>query len=60
MQNNFKIDTFTPKHLKKSQIVLDKHLKAMEKHQETIETYKKGLFQETGFWNTIKHVLYLD
>ncbi len=60
MQNDFKIDTFTPKHLKKSQIVLDKHLKVMEKHQETIETYKKELFHETGFWNTIKHVLHLD
>jgi len=60
MPNNFKIDRFVPKHLKKSQIMLDKHLKTMEKHQQNIETYKRELFHRTGFWGILKHVLHLD
>jgi len=60
MPSNFKIDRFSPEHLKKSQIVLDKHLKAVEIHQQHMETYKKEIFRKTGFWSTLKHVLHFD
>ena len=60
MPSDFKIDRFIPKHIKKSQIMLDKHLSTIEKYQQSIEIYKKELSPKRKFWDTLKHVLHLD
>ena len=58
--DEFYIDSFEPRHLKKACLSLDKHLKAVEKHASTNEAYKKGILKETNLWDKIKHTLHLD
>jgi len=56
--DNFKIESFEPKHLKKARVVLEKHLKAAEKHAAMNDGYKKGLLKEVSLWSKIKQTLH--
>jgi hypothetical protein len=57
---NFQIENFEPRHLKKARVSLEKHLKAVEQHAQTNDAYKKGLLKEPSLWDKIKHTLHLD
>lgn len=56
----FQIETFEPRHLKKANAALDRHLNAVEEHAATNDAYKKGILKEPSFWQKIKHVLHVD
>jgi glycerophosphoryl diester phosphodiesterase len=65
MPNDFKadefyIDSFEPRHLKKARLSLEKHLKTAQQHEATNDGYKKGVLKEVSFWEKVKHTLHLD
>jgi len=41
---------FEPKHLKKANKTLSKHLRAVEVHADTNKVYKKELFNKPSLW----------
>jgi len=57
---DFQIESFEPRHLKKARESLDKHLTAVEIHAQTNEEYKNGLLKELSIWEKIKHALHVD
>ena len=57
---NFQIENFEPRHLKKARVSLEKHLKAVELYAQTNDAYKKGLLKGPSLWDKIKHTLHLD
>lgn len=57
--DDFQIENFEPRHLKKAREALAKHLKTAEKYARTNDAYKKGLFKEVSLWDKIKHTLHL-
>ena len=64
MPNDFKsdefyIDSFEPRHIKKARHSLEKHLKAVQEYANTNDTYKKGVLKEVSFWEKVKHALHL-
>ncbi|HFU76904.1 MAG TPA: hypothetical protein ENK98_05105 [Epsilonproteobacteria bacterium] len=57
---DFQIESFEPRHLKKARESLDKHLKAVEAHAQTNDEYKHGILKEPTLWEKIKHALHVD
>ena len=60
MPNKLHIENFKPRHLRKAREALGKHLKTVEIHAHTNETYKKGILKPPSIWEKIKHVLHVD
>ena len=65
MPNNFEsdefyIDSFEPRHLKKARLSLEKHLRVAQEHVNTNDGYKKGVLKKVSFWEKVKHTLHLD
>jgi len=58
--NNFQIESFEPRHLKKARIALDKHLQTAKKHTKTNDDYKKSQVKNLSLWSKIKHILHLN
>ncbi len=52
--DDFQIESFEPRHLKKARESLEKHLKAVEIHAKLNNEYKKGILKEPGFWDKLK------
>lgn len=52
MQSKFEIDSFEPEMLKKANLTLEKHLKAVLVYKKLNETYQERLSKES-FWKKI-------
>ena len=58
--DDFQIENFEPRHLKKARVALDKHLKTAKKYARINDEYKKNIFKIPNIWDRIKHTLHLD
>jgi len=47
MLSNSKFDAFEPKHLKRANEKLDKHILSANAHKKTNDKYKKDIFHES-------------
>jgi len=58
--DDFQIDNFEPRHLKKANISLQKHLNTVYEYENINNEYKKNILKESTFWERIKHTLHLN
>jgi len=57
--DDFQIDNFEPRHLKKANASLEKYLSTFHNHNARNE-YKNSILKESSFWEKLKHTLHLD